>query len=68
MNLDKSVLEISSVIERSAGMESYTLVPMLLREEVGSIVLRPVYKYDDKGFLLSTDFEYEVFANEKKKK
>ena len=67
MNLDKSVLAMCSEMERASGMASYTLVPMLLREEIESIVLKPVYTYDDKGHLLSTSLSYEVFGNEKKK-
>lgn len=66
MKLDRYIIELMTLIEKSTETSSYTLIPHLIREEIVEIKWKPIYTKGDGGSLTALDHEFEVVYNEKK--
>lgn len=67
MNLNRNIMDFLQVIEKSTTLDSYTLIPMLLREEIKSIKWAPEFKFDADGHLIDIIGKLEIELNDKKK-
>jgi hypothetical protein len=66
MKLDRHIIELMTLIEKSTEQVSYTFIPQLIREEIVEIKWTPIYTTDDNGGLAKLDHKFEVIYNEKK--
>lgn len=66
MKLDRWIIELTALIEKSTPLESYTIIPRLIREEVEQIIWRPTYVKDAvTGSIQSITYDYEIKYYEK---
>lgn len=65
MKLDPLVMELTSLIEKHKGQETYTFIPQIIREEVQDFVVTPVYIRDKTGEITSVTFSIKVGYNKK---
>lgn len=65
MKLDRHIMELMSIVEKTAEWDSYTLIPQLLREEVVEIRWKPIFSKDERGMLTHLNHQFEVIYNEK---
>lgn len=66
MKLDRHIIELMTLIEKSTEQVSYTFIPQLIREEIKEITWTPVYTKDEHGSLATLNHKFEVIYNEKK--
>lgn len=66
MKLDRHIIELMTLLEKSGGRESYTFIPQLIREEVASFTIKPGYVKDQAGNLQRIELVAEVEYYEKK--
>lgn len=65
MKLDPLVMELTSLIERHKGQESYSLIPDIIREEIQDFLITPIYVRNKVGDIVSITFKVEAGYNKK---
>lgn len=67
MKLDPIVMELTALIEKHKGQDTYTFIPQIIREEVHDIVVTPVYVRNKSGEITSISFTVKVGYNKNEK-
>ncbi len=69
MKLDRYIMDLLSLLEKNSDgkLESYQLIPELIRGEIASISWTPVLELDDHGHLVRVNSSIKVSYYEHEK-